>query len=776
MEALKRLVGKLIDSAIILLQVLYLVRFPLLTFCLIVAFMPVTLFLWLRTLMANLYDLDTFLKSFWFSLSAFLLAFSAIANLKMILLYSGERIEFDQETRKKLSSGSTKFALRQISFFLVLVLTFVLLSGVFLFNPEDLSSKLTGCAVGFAGAVFLLFLADTLQRLINRKHDAEKLDRFLFPFRNPLAGWADRNEYFADLSRSVFRPRFLEPLFKKVPSYIGLGYLRYGPKNNVEVDGDGRAIFNPAHFTTIALFFFFLVVYIIVGWSSYLFPGLTRRTLEITAISYLMVLLTVLVWGLTGLSFFLDRYRFPVIVIILPIYLLASITSYDFVFTVNRLPDQAVAELAANPLTPAAVLDAKPAVDRTSDYAIVVAANGGGIQASAWTARVLTGIEKNCRAEFGLDFHGCGERIRLISSVSGGSLGAMYFVNAYGEAGLPDDPALDEVAKRASDSSLDAAAWGLVYPDFLRSLVPYYHWSYGRGHALEDEWAKDDKSLKVGLTSWREGIRRGWRPASIFNATVVETGERMMISTSDQCEKNGQIDECSERARQLATAMPARPIEPISAPYGRKSFYSFLPGYDIPIVTAVRLSASFPYVTPAPRADLSDTGDVNYKHVADGGYYDNYGVSSLLEWLNEGLTYKTSANLKNILIVQIRGDQVGVSEKDGASPRPYYQSLAPLLTLLNVRNTGQLSRNDAELEIFMNYWRSKGVNIETVIFEFLREKGDDSPPLSWHLSKAQKVNIETAWQKVADPSVADGPWNKLTRFIKARTVSTQAAQ
>jgi hypothetical protein len=59
----------------------------------------------------------------------------------------------------------------------------------------------------------------------------------------------------------------------------------------------------------------------------------------------------------------------------------------------------------------------------------VVAVNGGGIQAAAWAAQVLAGLEEACREE------GCGrefdEEVRLISSVSGGSVGTMYFVNEY---------------------------------------------------------------------------------------------------------------------------------------------------------------------------------------------------------------------------------------------------------------------------------------------------------------------------------------------------------
>ena len=87
-----------------------------------------------------------------------------------------------------------------------------------------------------------------------------------------------------------------------------------------------------------------------------------------------------------------------------------------------------------------AEIEAHSEREPSSDTMIVVAANGGGIQASAWTARVLTGLEEACQPDqldCDQDF---GKSIRLISSVSGGSVGTMYFMNEYEEDGtLPDN-------------------------------------------------------------------------------------------------------------------------------------------------------------------------------------------------------------------------------------------------------------------------------------------------------------------------------------------------
>src|SRR5439155_14785155 len=55
---------------------------------------------------------------------------------------------------------------------------------------------------------------------------------------------------------------------------------------------------------------------------------------------------------------------------------------------------------------------------------VIVCASGGGAPAAAWTAKVLTGLQQEMGPEFI-------RSIRLISSVSGGALGSLYYVASY---------------------------------------------------------------------------------------------------------------------------------------------------------------------------------------------------------------------------------------------------------------------------------------------------------------------------------------------------------
>ena len=163
-------------------------------------------------------------------------------------------------------------------------------------------------------------------------------------------------------------------------------------------------------------------------------------------------------------------------------------------------------------------------------------------------------------------------------------------------------------------------------------------------------------------------------------------------------------------------------------------------GRDISLVTAARLSATFPYVSPAARPNIAGT----QIHAVDGGYTDNYGMATLLAWLQEAL--QTSGNLvRRVLIIEIRASPPA-SEPPPLSWRGWpFQSYAPVSAMLNVRDTGQLPRNEEELDIVRRYAASCGVDIEDTVFEYPPENA----PLSWHLSPNDKKEIETIWTSSA---------------------------
>ena len=323
----------------------------------------------------------------------------------------------------------------------------------------------------------------------------------------------------------------------------------------------------------------------------------------------------------------------------------------------------------------------------------------------------------------------------------------MYFVNAYGRdgsVGLPaNEEGLNKIVQFASRSSLDGVAWGLVYPDFLRTALPFFSelpffWKTDRGVTLELEWQRG-LELDATLNDWHRDVALGKRPATVFNATIVDSGQPLFFSTVDlKIDKN----------------------------LG-KSFNDLYHDYDIKIPTAVRLSSTFPYVTPAARLYYAGNQDLKKPefHITDGGYYDNYGMTILIEWLDKVLE-SSSGEIKEVLFIRIHGAAVGGEVQPSSERGWFYQSLLPLNTLVNVRGAGQLSHSRVEFDLMKRYWLSKGVSIESALFEFSQSDGsNDDPPLSWHLTDKQRAAIEAAWQKNIDNHRPDSELNRVIRFI-----------
>jgi hypothetical protein len=288
----------------------------------------------------------------------------------------------------------------------------------------------------------------------------------------------------------------------------------------------------------------------------------------------------------------------------------------------------------------------------------------------------------------------------------------MFFLAKYDE-GVLNVAELPNVVKQADASSLDEVAWGAAYPDLLRAFVPlpFRSTSIDRGQALEWAWAAHDAKVKTNMAQWRDDVANDRRPSNIFNATLVDTGERLLIGST----RVG----WSEHE-------------------GLRNFEDLHSNVDVQVVTAARLSSAFAYVSPAVRSDLPGPDF----HVVDGGYYDNYGMSTLMEWLHQGLE-DGGGLVKHVLVLQIRGAPSESRVTPGGWHGWFYQAWAPLEAMLGVRTTGQRSHNDEEFLRLQELWCRQGVRIDTAVFEFQGNRA----PLSWHLTGGDKKRLDDEWTR-----------------------------
>jgi len=489
-----------------------------------------------------------------------------------------------------------------------------------------------------------------------------------------------------------------------------------------------------AHLEALAFLIVLTVVYLAI-FQLYKPRSETRN--EAAALSYVMLLIAIATLFLGSLTFFFDYWRVSVLLFWLVI---AGLTYWSF--NVNHF-FELKEKSQEQP-----VLDLKQAIEKRlyKNTLVIVCASGGGIQAAGWTVKVLTGLQN----ELGESFP---KAISLISSVSGGSVGTMYYLNHFTEDGYPPRQDLDNIFHRATEDSLDAVGWGLAYPDLWRILgVPIFAPKLSdRGTALEKDWQSEMKQPQETLRDWHQKINDGTLPIPVFNSTLVENGYRFLLTPINLSQSfDHQQSKCFD-------------------------FNGLYSNYDLNVATAARLSASFPYVSPL----ACDNQNIESYHVADGGYFDNSGfvtgVESFYQLISQNETKQEPNNqIKRVLFLQINPFPDNAT-KPKKYPNLLMTILGPLLTLYKVRDPILKSRNAIEVDLIQQWeqisqnhsidfhyysisfpsqedlkrWRSqKGSSYQKEDTEIYNKKGEYEPPLSWKLTQRQKDEIKEAWEAI----------------------------
>ncbi len=460
-----------------------------------------------------------------------------------------------------------------------------------------------------------------------------------------------------------------------------------------------------------------LVLYAVLGVYGRLRLG---KGHTVAALAGPLMAVVVLGWWGAAAEFFLCRWN---------ISLLLLVALFGLINGFIPLSDHTYKMVHRSKTLPLAPFEALTASGRKA--AIVVASAGGGIQAAAWTAKVLEELHWQHGPKFD-------RALSLISSISGGSMGSACYVNWIANDASPE---LQTPFDAASASSLDEVAWGLAWPDLIRLFLPI---SCGvmpdRAHAMERAWCGN--TLKPGaqlgaqlddpLSDWNAPVAQAKLPSVLMNSTIVETGGPLLLGTTKVVTRNP-----AQSRRASSSWMDGDQLH-VEDEHGRVQ-------RDIPVVRAARLSATFPYVTPAARPVHA----WRQPHMMDGGLYDNYGMASLTEWLDQALEEQArripgSPQVEKILVLQINGfpppdyEIAAPAETRGGWVK---QLIAPILALVNVRTAGQVSHRDIELDLLMEKWKCRGIEITSAGFELAKKDA----PLSWHLTPSEIDCIKQGW-------------------------------
>ncbi len=417
-------------------------------------------------------------------------------------------------------------------------------------------------------------------------------------------------------------------------------------------------------------------------------------------------------WG--SLIIYFNDYRYRPLVLGVGLYLIV-ISAWNDNTAVRQAPNPTVPSIAQRP-TIAAHFAQWVANRRETDGdtipLVLVAAEGGGTRALNWTAETLIRLDSI--------IPGFSRHVYAISGVSGGGVGAVFYT-----AFLRDTPAqrrisqFDRFRNVIRDDYLSAVSAALLFPESIQRIVPLPIPRLERAKWLEDSWADsyhDNLSLKTLDESMTQLYQTpvGYNydlPSLLLNGTLAESGQKTITS-------NLQLD-----------------------PRYFKDVVSTLDvlGADVPLKTAASLSSRFPIITNGGliQKDSVDQTGRNRRyggHVVDGGYFDNSGVETCIQLLNNLVPdiqrLDTLDGEKRVTIIPYI---IFIQNSNTVGRLPRKRSVLqavriPLLGFFNAWDNGSITR-DNMFNSFMNRFSNPKTNYLT-----LRLAYNDNYPLGWFLS------------------------------------------
>ena len=415
---------------------------------------------------------------------------------------------------------------------------------------------------------------------------------------------------------------------------------------------------------------------------------------------------------------------------------------------------------------------------------VIVVASGGGIRAAAWTHMVLSELESRfAREGIAFPYH-----VRMVTGASGGMLGASYYVQslkAPGEMTWGPERRADMESRydKLTQDWLSPIVERLVMNDVPAFFSPFSTHT-DRGIALEQAWSRGlNQELDIKFEELASKEREGWCPSLVFTPMLVEDGRRLIISNLDMrypASNDGHLIE-NDPDRHAALAAMSRN-------YSHEAMELFrmfpLSRQKFALSTAVRMSASFPYFSPAVPLPTKPR-----RRVVDAGYFDNYGVSLAAAYL---FSKKNNDwfrdHVSKIVVVQIRDGQSdderrlqaiadSPTRKKGLTSllsRSLEELTSPLEGLTNGRVGTCSFRNDGLLELLSTYFEqlrnepgSGKLPHSQRFFTVVNFEFPGHAALSWHLSAGEERQMKNTFADETRATELNSRIDKLLEWWRA---------
>jgi Patatin-like phospholipase len=356
----------------------------------------------------------------------------------------------------------------------------------------------------------------------------------------------------------------------------------------------------------------------------------------------------------------------------------------------------------------------------TMPVLVLTCVSGGGIRSATFTTEVL----------FKLD-NVTGDRYfghtSLISGASGGIMGAAWYreLKSRQMKGLLSKEQLMLKKERITTDLLNPVFSSFAVRDLL---APPRRFNYNgtpyikdRGFAFEQQLSKNTEGwLDKPLEAYRSAEETAQLPSLFVNAVITADGRSMVMATRPV--------RFLMKPRFDSTLGPQPDADAICF----QSFFAERHPGQLRFLTAMRMSATFPYVLPSVWLPTEPVIDV-----MDAGFRDNTGIETAMKYL---FTFRDwiAANCSKVVLVEIRDKPQGGWNRDQDDRNIFDLVTRPALLTQNNLFRFQEYQQLRQLE---RVKQMMGDRFERVVFEYKPRDEKHPASLSFHLTQREKRDI-----------------------------------
>jgi len=348
---------------------------------------------------------------------------------------------------------------------------------------------------------------------------------------------------------------------------------------------------------------------------------------------------------------------------------------------------------------------------------VFLCASGGGQRAALWTMNAMQSADSVMDGQLM-------RQSALITGASGGMIGAAYFREIYLKS-KQDSITRRQYLENIALDNLNPVIFSLLVNDAFLKFREYEYegkaYSMDRGYAFEQNLNNNlGGILRKKMSDYAMDEQSGEIPTMILSPTIANDGRKLYLTA-----RPFSFMSIDETARD-------------SSKFRGVDFLRLFQGHDaedLDFMTALRMSASFPYITPT--ISLPSTPRME---IMDAGISDNFGVSDAIRFLYVFRKW-IEENTSGVVLLVIRDTHP--NEKIGGRPTPSIvdRLTYPIASVYNNMGRMQDRSNDARMEQ-ASEWFDAPMDVVELIYDSNKGSSEQMrASLSWHLTTKEKHDI-----------------------------------